>query len=67
MLRILTELPLKSKSQLAKVTEKSSAVAVYMTFHFAESPVNVLTNSVFDPVSKTPELKICAIRIEKVG
>ena len=38
-----------------------------MTFHFAESPVNVLTNSVFDPVSKTPELKICAIRIEKVG
>jgi predicted molibdopterin-dependent oxidoreductase YjgC len=28
---------------------------------------NFLTNSVFDPDSKIPEYKVCAVRIEKVG
>ncbi len=37
-----------------------------MTFHFAKSPTNVLTNPVLDPVSKMPELKVCAVRVEKV-
>ena len=36
-----------------------------MTFHFAESPTNVLTNPAVDPVAKIPELKICAVRVEK--
>ena len=49
----------------AKVTEVSSAGVVFMTFHFAESPTNVLTNPAFDPVSKIPEFKVCAVRIEK--
>jgi predicted molibdopterin-dependent oxidoreductase YjgC len=38
-----------------------------MDFHFAESPVNVLTNPVLDPVAKIPEFKVCAVRVEKDG
>jgi len=49
----------------AKVTEVSPVGVVFMTFHFAESPTNVLTNPAFDPVSKIPEFKVCAIKIEK--
>jgi len=50
----------------AKVTEVSPAGVISMTFHFAKSPTNVLTNPALDPVSKMPELKVCAVRIEKV-
>jgi len=51
----------------AKVTEASPEGVVSMTFHFAESPTNLLTNPALDPVSKIPELKVCAVRIEKNG
>jgi len=50
----------------AKVTEKSPPKVVFMTFHFAESAVNILTNAALDPVAKIPEFKVCAVRIEKV-
>jgi formate dehydrogenase alpha subunit len=50
----------------AKVTEVSPAGVVFMTFHFAESPANMLTNSALDPVAKIPEYKVCAVRIEKI-
>jgi anaerobic selenocysteine-containing dehydrogenase len=49
----------------ARVTEASPVGVVFMTFHFAESPTNVLTNPAVDPVSKIPELKVCAVRVEK--
>jgi len=49
----------------AKVTDTSSVGVVFMTFHFAESPTNVLTNPALDPVAKIPEFKVCAVRIEK--
>ena len=51
----------------AKITETSPIGVVFMTFHFAESPTNVLTNPALDPVSKIPEFKVCAVRIEKNG
>ena len=38
-----------------------------MDFHFAESPVNALTNPAHDPISKIPEYKVCAVRIEKLA
>jgi formate dehydrogenase (NADP+) alpha subunit len=50
----------------AKVTEDSPPGVISMTFHFAESPTNALTNAALDPISKTPELKVCAVRVEKV-
>jgi len=51
----------------AKVTEVSPPGVVFMTFHFAESPTNQLTNPAIDPVAKIPEFKVCAVRIEKDG
>ena len=49
----------------ARVTESSPAGVVAMTFHFAESPTNELTNPALDPVAKIPELKVCAVKIRK--
>jgi predicted molibdopterin-dependent oxidoreductase YjgC len=51
----------------ARVTEASPIGVVSMDFHFAESPVNMLTNPALDPVSKIPEFKVCAVRVEKNG
>ena len=50
----------------ARVTKASLAGVVSMTFHFAESPTNVLTNPAVDLIAKIPELKVCAIRVEKI-
>ena len=50
----------------AKVTEVLPLGMVFMNFHFAESPVNQLTNPALDPVSKIPEFKVCAVKVEKV-
>ena len=51
----------------AKVTADSPAGSIYMNFHFPESPTNALTNSASDPISKTPELKFCAVKVEKIN
>jgi predicted molibdopterin-dependent oxidoreductase YjgC len=50
----------------ARVTEEVPAGLVFMTFHFAESSANVLTNPAYDPVSKIPELKVSAVKVQKV-
>ncbi|MHC4562843.1 MAG: formate dehydrogenase subunit alpha [Planctomycetota bacterium] len=47
------------------VTDVCPPGVVSMTFHFAETPTNVLTNSALDPVAKIPETKVCAVRIDK--
>ncbi|MDZ4247306.1 MAG: molybdopterin-dependent oxidoreductase, partial [Dehalococcoidia bacterium] len=49
----------------AKVTKTSPPGVVSMTFHFSESPTNVLTNPALDPLAKTPELKVAAVKVEK--
>jgi formate dehydrogenase alpha subunit len=49
-----------------KITEKSPPKVVYMTFHFAESAANLLTNTALDPVAKIPEFKVCAVRVERL-
>ena len=51
----------------AKVTDRSAKGVVFMTFHFAETRTNLLTNPALDPVSKIPELKVCAVKVEKVA
>ncbi len=38
---------------------------VSMPYHFREAPCNRLTNTAQDPVTKMPELKACAVRVEK--
>jgi formate dehydrogenase alpha subunit len=51
----------------ACLTDDSPVGMVFMTFHFAESPTNRLTNPAFDPVAKIPEYKVSAVRVEKNG
>lgn len=40
---------------------------VFLPFHFVEMNANILTNPAFDPIAKIPELKVCAVRLEKAG
>ena len=51
----------------AKITVMSPPGVISMDIHFSESPANVLTNPALDPVCKTPELKVCAVKVEKGG
>ena len=50
----------------ARVTEALPPGVVFMTFHFAESPTNILTNPALDRTSKIPEYKVCAVKVAKV-
>ncbi len=50
----------------ATLTFGISRNVLFIPFHFVESAVNVLTNTAFDPIAKIPELKVCAVRVEKV-
>ena len=49
----------------AKITETVNKGLISMTFHFFESPTNVVTNDALDPVSKIPETKVCAVNVQK--
>ena len=48
-----------------RLTERSPRGVVFSTFHFKESPVNLLTNDALDPTGKIPEFKVCAVRVER--
>jgi predicted molibdopterin-dependent oxidoreductase YjgC len=37
---------------------------VFMTFHYAEAAVNLLTIDAVDPTAKIPEYKVCAVNVE---
>ena len=49
----------------ARLTERVPKGTVFIPFHFGEAAANVLTNPVLDPISKIPELKVCAVRVER--
>lgn len=51
----------------AEITEKSPPGTVFMTFHFKESAVNLLTVDALDPIAKIPEYKVCAVKVQKVS
>jgi len=48
-----------------KVIDRTAAGTVFMSFHYSESPVNVLTNPALCPTAKIPEYKVCAVRVGK--
>jgi formate dehydrogenase (NADP+) alpha subunit len=51
----------------AQVTDVVPPGVIFMTFHYHETPINQLTGSNLDPVAKTPELKVCPVRVEKIS
>jgi len=48
----------------AQVTDSIKEGVIWMPFHFAEAPANVLTNDAFCPISRTAEYKVCAAKVE---
>ncbi len=48
-----------------KVSDVSPPGVVFMSFHFKEAAANLLTIDALDPVAKIPELKVCAVKVEK--
>lgn len=50
----------------AKITRRSSPGMVFMTFHYAEAAVNLLTTDAVDPTAKIPEYKVCAVNVERL-
>ncbi len=50
----------------ARITEIIDDGVVFMPFHFAEGSANYLTNTVKDEIAKIPELKVAAVRVEKI-
>ncbi|MEU6124094.1 molybdopterin oxidoreductase family protein [Streptomyces sp. NPDC047123] len=51
----------------ARVTSAIRADTVFMPFHWpGEGRANTLTHPALDPVSRMPEFKVCAVRLEPV-
>jgi nitrate reductase NapA len=49
----------------AKVMDVPRDGLVFVPMHYADKMINSLTNDAFDPLSKQPEYKICAVKLEK--
>jgi len=47
------------------ISDMATDGTVFIPFHFAEAAANRLTNSALDPVSKIPELKVCAVKVSR--
>lgn len=51
----------------ARVTTEMREDTIFVPFHWGgERSVNILTNPALDPISRMPEFKVCAVRIESV-
>ncbi|MCB8908390.1 MULTISPECIES: molybdopterin oxidoreductase family protein [unclassified Streptomyces] len=52
----------------ARITTAIRPDTVFMPFHWAgEGRANTLVNPALDPVSRMPEFKVCAVRLERAG
>jgi formate dehydrogenase major subunit/formate dehydrogenase alpha subunit len=49
------------------ISARPSKGVVFIPFHYREAAANVLTNTALDPISKIPELKVCAVKIERLA
>lgn len=65
--------PVRIVSRRGKVTSwvKPGTIvpegSIFMDFHFAEVNSNVLLGTSIDPITKTPDYKVCAVRLEACG
>jgi len=49
----------------ALVTPRVRPGVVFIPLHYAENAANRLTNAALDPLTKTPEYKVCAVNLAK--
>jgi assimilatory nitrate reductase catalytic subunit len=50
-----------------RLTEITAPGQVFMPFHYFETNANEVTQSAFDPISREPNYKQCAVRVERTG
>ncbi len=50
----------------ARITPLIKEGVFFMPFHFTEARANLVTNTAYDPVSRTPEFKVCAVNVKKM-
>jgi len=50
----------------AKISDRSQVGTIAIPYHFAEVPVNNLTLNSLDRLSRSPQYKICAIKVSKI-
>jgi assimilatory nitrate reductase catalytic subunit len=50
-----------------RVTEIIAPGQVFMPFHFVETNSNRVTQSAFDPISREPNFKQCAVKVKKTA
>jgi len=50
----------------ARLTDRSQLGTIAIPYHFAEVPVNNLTLNSLDRLSRSPQYKICAIKVSKI-
>ncbi len=50
----------------AKLTSRSQEGTIFVPYHFVEAPINMLTLNNLDRLSRSPEYKVCAIKVEIV-
>ena len=48
-----------------RITEIVAPGQVFLPFHFVETNANQITQSAFDPISREPNYKQCAVRVER--
>ncbi|MFC1524738.1 molybdopterin oxidoreductase family protein, partial [Thermodesulfobacteriota bacterium] len=48
----------------AKITDRSQEGTIFASYNFVDVPVNNLTLDALDRLSRTPEYKLCAIKVE---
>ena len=48
-----------------RVTEIVGPGQVFLPFHFVETNANQITQSAYDPISREPNFKQCAVRVER--
>lgn len=49
------------------ITERCPSGTIFMSFHFEETAVNMLTGSHYDPLAITPEYKVTAVQLTKLA
>jgi formate dehydrogenase alpha subunit len=49
----------------ARISDVTPPGVISMTFHHPETRTNILTHGALDPEAKIPELKVCAVKIER--
>ena len=49
----------------AHISDDVAPGVVAMPYHFHEAPPNLVTNDALDPIARMPELKVCAVAVER--